>query len=98
VTRIEAPATVAPGAGFSVTCTVESGGCRTFVRGEATKSNSTLAFVARGRDTSGPNGGCPTDIRYDQAVEAVAPPISDPFTIVAMQPNGQPTTVQVRVQ
>lgn len=98
VTRIEAPATVASGAGFQVRFTVQSGGCKSFVRGETTKSNTTFTFVARGRDTSGPNIMCPADIRSDLVVETVTPPISDPFTIVATQPDGSSTTMEVRVQ
>lgn len=98
VVNIEAPTTVAPGAGFSVTFTVGSGGCTRFVRGEATKTSTTLTFTAHGRDGSGPNIMCPADFRTDRVVETVAPPISDPFTIVARQPDGSQTTRVVRVQ
>ncbi len=98
VENIEAPATAAPGAGFSVTFRVVSGGCKRFVRGEATKTSTTLTFTAQGRDGSGPNIFCTDDIRYDDVVEVVTPPISDPFTIVAKQPDGSQSTKVVRVQ
>ena len=98
VVNIEAPTTVAPGAGFSVTFKVGSSGCTRFVRGEATKTSTTLTFTAHGRDSPGPNTSCPTDIRYDEVVETLTPPISDPFTIVARRPDGSQTTKVVRVQ
>jgi hypothetical protein len=98
VTQIEAPPSVSSGTPFFVRFTVESGGCRRFVRGETTQSSSRLTFVARGRDGSGPNVLCTADIRSDVVLVEVTPPFSDPFTIVATQPSGSPTTVDVQVQ
>ena len=98
VTRIEAPSTVAPGASFTVSFTVQSGGCNRFVRGETTKSSSSLTFVAHGTDASGPNVSCPNDIRFNVVQEVVTPPITDPVTIAATQPDGSSTTMSVRIQ
>ena len=98
ITQVVAPSTVAPGAGFSVTFTVESGGCKSFDRLETTRSGAVLTAVAHGTQAVGKNIVCPTDIRYDSMVQEVVPPVSDPFSIVARQPDGTEATVQVRVQ
>jgi len=98
ISQVDAPSTVAPSASFNVTFTVASGGCKRFVRLETTKTDRVLTAVARGTEPTGKNIVCTTDIRYDTVVEVVAPPITDPFSIVAERPDGTETTMQVRVQ
>lgn len=89
---------MAPGVSFSVTFTVESGGCKRFERLETTKTGTVLTAVAHGTQSVGQNIVCPADIRYDSVVKDVNSPITDPFTIVARQPDGTETTVSVRIQ
>jgi len=98
ISQVDAPSTVAPGASFNVTFTVQSGGCKRFVRLETTKTDRVLTAVARGTEPTGKNVLCTTDIRYDKVVEVVTQPITDPFSIVGKQPDGGEMTVQVRVQ
>jgi len=98
ITRINAPSTVAPGASFSATFIIQSGGCKRFERVETTKTDKALTVLARGTEATGSNIVCTTDIREDAVVELVTPPISDPFSVIGKQPDGSETTVQVRVQ
>jgi hypothetical protein len=98
ITNVEAPAEIAPGSVLTVRVTVESGGCRRFDRVVATQANDRVTIVAHGHDTSGPGVLCTGDIRHTERVVQLEPPFTDPFTVVARQPSGPPTTLVVRVR
>lgn len=98
ITQIDVPSTVAPGASFTATFIVQSGGCKRFDHVEATRTATALIALAHGRETVGKNIACTDDIRFDTVEQVVSPPVSDPFSVVGRQPDGTETTVQVRVQ
>jgi hypothetical protein len=98
ITNVEAPAEVAAGAALTVRVTVESGGCRHFDAVVVTQSDERATIVARGHDASGPGINCPGDIRYTDREVRLEPPLLDPYTVIAKQPNGPPTTRTVRIR
>ena len=98
ITEIEAPSEVAPGQAVLVRFTVTSGGCRRFERVDAVRTAGRVTLTARGRDSSGPRISCPADIRTDVREYRAEPPVSDPFTIAARQPDGTEATRTVRVR
>lgn len=98
ITNVDAPAEIAPGEVLIVSVTVQSGGCRRFESLIVTHASDRVTITARGRDNSGPGIDCPADIRHNIVDVRVDPPLDDPFTVVARQPNGPATTVVVRVR
>lgn len=98
ITALDAPGAVAAGEGVVVRVTVESGGCRTFQRLEAQRAPGRVTLTARGRDSSGPSVNCPADIRTDIRDYGIDPPLADPFTVAAHQPDGSEMTRVIRVQ
>jgi hypothetical protein len=98
ITRINVPSTVTSGTSFSATFIIESGGCKRFERLETTKTERALTVLARGTEPTSKNIACTDDIRYVTVMEVVTPPMTDPFSVVAKQPDGTEATVQVRVQ
>ena len=98
ILRIQAPASVAPGATFSVGFVFAVDGCTRFVRTESTKNDRVFTFLARGTVSSGQDVICPAIVREAIEVEVIAPPASDPYTIIGKQPDGTETTAQVRIQ
>lgn len=98
ITDIVAPAEIAADSVLTVRVTVESGGCRRLDQVRVTRSASRATIVAHGFDNGGPGVSCPGDIRHDDRQFALAPPFSDPFTLVARQPNGPETVRVVRVR
>lgn len=99
ITRIQAPATVVPGSSFSVTFTFEmTNGCIDFDRLESTKTGAALVVTARGTMPARKDISCTQDVRSGTVVEVVTPPTTDPFSVIATQPDGTETTVQVRIR
>ncbi len=98
IMEVEAPAEVPPGTTFMVRVTVQSGGCRSFDALVVTQTTEQVTIVARGHDASGPGISCTGDIRHTERDVRVDPPLADPFTVVARQPSGPPTTQVVRVR
>ena len=99
ITKVEAPSAAAAGTSFNVTFTAEmTNGCIRFERLESTKTAGALTVTARGSVPTRNDIACTQDVRSQAVVEVVTPPTSDPFSIVATQPNGTATTVQVRIQ
>jgi len=97
ITEIEAPAEVAAGDTLLVRVSIESGGCRSFKTLDAVRTSDRVTFTARGVDTSGPRISCPDDIRTTIREYRAVPPLTDPFSLVARQPQGDQTTRTVRV-
>jgi hypothetical protein len=87
VTDIQAPATFEAGRPFTVTLTVVTGGCRSFVRFDASRTPDRLTLRAVGRDRSGPGVECPTDVRYEPRDYTAQPPFADSVVVVAEQPE-----------
>ncbi len=98
ITNVEAPEEVAAGTSFNVRVTVQSGGCRQFEQLIVTQTTERATFVARGHDSEGPGVLCTTDIRYAEREVRLDPPFTDPYTIVARQPSGPPTTRTARIR
>ena len=98
ISRIQAPVEVPTGVPFTVIFVVQTGGCRSFTRLATARTANTVTAVAHGRDSSGPKVSCPNDIREEPQSYTVQPPFSGPFMIVAKQPTGAETTVEVRVR
>jgi hypothetical protein len=98
ISEIEAPAEVGVGETLVVRVSIESGGCRSFKTLDAVRTADRVTFTARGVDTSGPRISCPGDIRTTIREYRAVPPLTDPFTLVARQPQGEQTTRTVRVR
>jgi hypothetical protein len=98
ITDLVAPAEIAADSVLTVRVTVESGGCRRLEQLRVTRTPSRATIVAYGFDTEGPGVNCPADIRHDVRQVSLDPPFSDPFTLVARQPNGSDTVRVVRVR
>lgn len=98
ITKVEAPSTAAPGAGFSVAFTVQSGGCKRFERLVTTKTGTALTAIAQGTEAVGKNIVCTADMRHDTVVEAVTAPAAGSFSVVARQPDGTETRLTVQIQ
>ena len=97
ISEIDAPASVAPGETILVRLTVVFGGCRSFERMETTRSASRVTYKARGLDRTGPDVLCTGDIRTEIVESRIEPPLTDPVTLVAVQPDADETTRTVRV-
>jgi hypothetical protein len=98
ISELEVPAEAPANTAVVVRATVVTGGCLTFTKLEATRITGRVTLVARGRDASGPNVACPADIRYTVHEYRAEPPLSDPFTVVAKQPDGTETAKVVRIR
>jgi hypothetical protein len=100
VSVIDAPATVAPSAAFTVTLTVQTGGCTTFDR-IAVESDATGArLVPWGKNPAlgRKDVACPQDIRYEPHAVQLKAGASDPFSIQVDQGRLAPLQATVRVQ
>ena len=98
ISDITAPAQVAVGAALHLTVTVQTGGCISFDRLDVERLLSRVTIVARGTDHSGPAVLCTADIRQTPQPLDIASPLGDPFTVVAMEPNGTTLERVVRVR
>lgn len=98
ITDIVAPAEIAADSVLTVHVTIESGGCRRLEQLRVTRTASRATIVAYGFDTEGPGVTCPADIRHDVRQLSLVPPFSDPFTLVARQPNDSETVRVIRVR
>lgn len=97
ITKVDAPAQIAPGDPFFVTVIVQYGGWCGFESVVVTRAAGSVTIDAQGRDNSGP-GVRREEVRQTAVDVRVDPPFQDPFTIIARQPTGPPTTRVVRVR
>jgi len=88
VEDINAPAEVLPGAPINITLTVVTGGCRSFERLDAKRSERQIVITAVGRDRGGKNISCPTNVEYEPHDYVISGPLAFPFVVVVLQPNG----------
>ncbi|HYU51506.1 MAG TPA: hypothetical protein VEK37_01120 [Gemmatimonadaceae bacterium] len=100
VTKVEAPATAGTGSAFSVTLTVQTGGCTRFDRIDVQKVAAGARMIPWGTNASigHKNVSCPDDIRYEPHTVQLDPPFADPFTITVEQGDSAPITTVVRIQ
>jgi hypothetical protein len=98
ISELDVPTEAPPNTAVVVKATVVTGGCLSFTKLDAAKTAGRVTLVARGRDASGPNVSCPADIRYTVHEYRAEPPLSDPFTVVAKQPDGTETAKVVRIR
>ena len=100
VPRIDAPATVTAGASFTVTLTVETGGCLSFTRLEVQKSNTGVHVVPWGTDARIGNKGilCPQNIVDTPHAIQIDPPFSGPYQVYVEQGRLGPVTATIQVQ
>ena len=98
ITDLVVPAEVRTNDVLVVRVSIQTGGCKTFVGLNAVRSEQRVTLTARGNDSSGETVNCPDDIRTEVREYRADPPFSDPFTVVANQPDGTTTTRTVRVR
>jgi len=97
ISEIDAPASITQGETLVVRLTVVFGGCRSFERLETTRAAGHVTFKAHGLDSSGPDVSCTADVRTQIVESRIEPPLTDPVTLVALQPDASETTRTVRV-
>ena len=97
ISEIDAPASILEGETLVVRLTVVFGGCRSFERLETTCAAARVTFKARGLDSSGPDISCTADVRTQVVESRIEPPLTDPVTLVAVQPDESEITRTVRV-
>jgi hypothetical protein len=101
VSNVDAPATVAANAPFTVSLTVSIGGCTTFSRINVDKGSGGATLVPLGKDSGvgRRNTTCPTFVADEVHAVQLNPPFANPFQIVVDQGPGQATiTKSVQVQ
>jgi hypothetical protein len=101
VSELNAPATVTPGARFSVVLTVQTGGCLSFDRiVETFRDASGATLTAWGTDGSKgrKNVACPADVRYEPHSYELSPPFSNPFKVTVGRGRVSPLQAVVQVQ
>ena len=100
VPKIDAPATVSTGSSFTVTITVQTGGCKSFDRLEVEKSNTGVHVVPWGTDAAiGSKGiSCPQDIREEPHAIQIDPPFSGPYQVFVDQGRLAPVVATIQVQ
>ena len=101
VTELNAPASVSPGAPFSVVLTVQTGGCLSFDRiVEELRDASGASLTAWGIDASKGRKeiGCTADVRYEPHTYQFSPPFSNPFKITVDRGRMSPLSATIPVQ
>ena len=100
VPKIDAPATVSAGSSFTVTLTVQTGGCRSFSRLEVEKSTTGVHVVPWGTDARIGNKGilCPANIVDEPHGIQIDPPFSGPYRVWVDQGRLMPVVATVQVQ
>ena len=98
ITDLVVPAEVRVNDVLVVRVSIATSGCKTLVGLNAVRTEGRVTLTARGNDTSGENANCSDDIRTEVRDYRADPPFSDPFTVVANQPDGSTTTRTVRVR
>ena len=100
VSKIDAPASIAPGASLSVVLTAVSGGCARFDRIETQRNASGASVTLWGVNPAIGNPGmpCTMDIRSERHTLTFDPPFASTFTISVNRPQLNPLTATVQVQ
>jgi len=100
VPKIDAPATVTAGTSFTVTVTVQTGGCRSFSRLEVQKFTTAVRVVPWGTDASVGNKNvlCPANIIDEPHEIRIDPPFSGPYEVTVEQGRLAPVRATIQVQ
>lgn len=101
VTKVEAPATAAANAAFTVTVTVVTGGCTTFNRIDVQRFDQGARLIPLGTNTSIRNKdvNCPANVQEEPHDVQLDPPFSNPFQIYVEQGfAAAPVTTTVQIQ
>jgi len=100
VPKIDAPATVSAGSSFTVTLTIQTGGCRSFSHVDVQKFDTGLHVVPWGTDASIGHKGisCPANIVDEPHAIQIDPPFSGPYQVFVDQGRLAPVTATVQVQ
>jgi hypothetical protein len=100
VAQLEAPPTVASGTPFNVVLTVQLGGCLSYDRIDAVRSETSVSFTVWGKDASKGRSDtmCPQNIVYEPHSYSVKPPFSGPFDISVNRGRLSPLTATVKVE
>ena len=101
VHNLEAPATAAPNTAFTVTLTVEIGGCVSFNRIDVQRFAQGVRLIPLGTNASvrHPDAVCPSIIKEEAHDVLLDPPFANPFQIYVEQgPGAPPVTTTVQIQ
>ena len=100
VERLDAPATISPGAQITVVLTVTTGGCTVFDHIAVLRGPSGAQLAAIGLNTAKgkTNYSCPADIRSDPHSYTLEPPFQSPFTVQVNRPTSPPLVATVLVE
>jgi len=100
VPKIDAPASVPAGASFTVTLTVQTGGCRAFSRLAVEKFTTGIHVVPLGTDASIGHKDitCPDILVEESHAIQVDPPFSGPFQVYVDQGRLGPLVATIQVQ
>ncbi|HUQ20382.1 MAG TPA: hypothetical protein VM099_12285 [Gemmatimonadaceae bacterium] len=98
ISNIKAPATTRVGESFSVTFTVQYGGCTRFDRLAISKDVTHLNVRAIGIDSSGPNTLCPANIVEEDHTVVVSDAAAGKFVVQGATYDANLLTREVLVQ
>jgi|SRR6266550_1493841 len=100
VPKIDAPATVSTGSSFTVTLTVQTGGCTSFSRLEVAKFNTGVHVVPWGTDARIGRKGvlCPAFISAEPHTIQIDPLFSGPYQVYVDQGRLAPVVATIQVQ
>jgi len=100
VERLDAPATIAPGAQLTVVLTVTTGGCTVFDHIAVLRGTSGAQLAAIGLNTAKgkTNYSCPANIRSDPHSYTLDPPFQSPFTVQVNRTTSPPLVAIVLVE
>jgi hypothetical protein len=100
VSKIDAPASIAPGMPLSVVLTAVSGGCARFDRIETQRNASGASITVWGVNPAigNPEMACTMDLRMERHTVTFDPPFAGTFTVSVNRPQLAPLIATVRVQ
>jgi hypothetical protein len=100
VSKIDAPASIAPGTSLSVVLTAVSGGCARFDHIETQRNASGASITVWGVNPAigNPEMACTADIRNEPHTVSFDPPFATTFTVSVNRPQLAPLTATVRIQ
>jgi hypothetical protein len=100
VSKIDAPATVAPGTAITVVLTVTTGGCVSFDHVDVNRDASSAFMIVWGHDAAkGRNDiACTADIREEPHSYQFSPPFANSFAIQVARGRLSPLQATVQVQ
>jgi hypothetical protein len=100
VSKLDAPASIAPGSSFAVVLTVVLGGCLSFDRIDVDRSTTHATFTVWGKDASKGRKDivCPDILIEELHTYQLNPPFANPFQITVNRGPLTPLTATVQIQ